>query len=210
VTRRAGPQALLFVVAAALFAWLAFAVAHRVGPLGPDERLLHDVLDWRSGGLNGFGKALTKLGTEEVVYPLVLVGALVCAWRTRRIAPGLLAIAVLLTGQLVRTAINRTIARPRPPAGLHLVDASGYAFPSGHTATATMAYAVLALLLSLSFPRLRWVFFAVAVVIAIGVGFSRVYLAVHWATDVVGGWLLATAWLALASLMVTGWQARRQ
>jgi undecaprenyl-diphosphatase len=109
----------------------------------------------------------------------------------------------LLSGQLVRTAINRTIARPRPPDALHLVNASGYAFPSGHTATATMAYGLLAVLLAMSFPRGRWIFAAIALVLAVGVGLSRVYLAVHWATDVAGGWLFAVAWLTLAGLIAS-------
>ncbi len=192
----------VFLVAAIAFTVLAVAVAHRDGPLGPDARLLHDVVDWRSGALTTLGKALTAFGTDYVVYPLVLLGALVCALRANRSLAGLLAIVILISGQLVRLAINRTIARPRPPSALHLVGAGGYAFPSGHTTNATLGYGLLALLLSLSFPRGRGVFLAGAGILAIGVGLSRVYLAVHWSTDVAGGWLLGICWLALAGLMV--------
>lgn len=191
----------VLAVAAVSFALLAFAVAHRGGPLGPDARALRDVVAWRSGGLTWLAKALTRLGTDIVVYPLVVLGALVCWRRTGHQSPGVLALVVLIAGQLVRVGINRGIGRPRPPAALHLVGASGFAFPSGHTTLATLAYALLAVLLSLSFWRFRWAFVAVAVVLAVGVGLSRIYLAVHWATDVAGGWLLAMAWLALAALL---------
>ncbi len=195
---------MVLVPAAIAFALLAFAVADRSGPVGPDARLLHDVVKWRSGALTVLGKAVTAFGTDYVVYPLLILGALVHARRAERSLAGLLAIAILISGQLVRVGINRTIARPRPPAALHLVGAGGYAFPSGHTTNATLAYGLLAFLLALSFPGRRWIFFAGAGILAIGVGLSRVYLAVHWSTDVAGGWLLAISWLALASLVLHG------
>jgi undecaprenyl-diphosphatase len=198
----------VFVVAAAAFALLAVAVARRAGPLGPDGSLLHDVVEWRSGALTTLSRALTKLGTDLVVYPLLVVGALVCWRRTGRPLPGVLAIAVFVTGQLIRFGINRTIARPRPPAGLHLVNASGYAFPSGHTTNATMVYGLLAVLLTMSFSRARWVFITGAAILAIGVGLSRVYLSVHWATDVAGGWLFGICWLAFAVLLTSAWGPR--
>jgi undecaprenyl-diphosphatase len=193
----------VFVVAAVAFAVLAVAVAHRSGPLGPDGHVLHDVVDWRSGGLTFLAKGLTALGTDVAVYSALILGALVCAWRRERPLAGVLAVIILLSGQLVRLGINHAIARPRPPAALRLVHAGGFSFPSGHTTLATLAYALLAVLLSMSFPRCRWVFVAAAVALAVGVGLSRVYLAVHWTTDVAGGWLLGISWLALAALLVS-------
>jgi undecaprenyl-diphosphatase len=200
--RLAACAGIVFVVAAIAFASLAVAVAARVGPLGPDAHLLHDVVSWRSGGLNLLARVLTKLGTDVVIYPLLIVAALLCAWRRERPMAGLLTFLILIAGQLVRVAINRTIGRPRPPSMLHLVGASGYAFPSGHTTNATIAYALAAVLLAATFPRWRWVFAAGAAILAVGVGLSRVYLAVHWATDVAGGWLFGIAWLALSAVVV--------
>jgi membrane-associated phospholipid phosphatase len=193
----------VFALAAVAFALLAVAVARRSGPLGPDERVLQDVVHWRSGALTALGKTLTTFGTDVVVYPLLVLGALVCWRRTGRPLAGVPAIAVLVTGQLIRIVINRTIARPRPPAGLHLVNASGYAFPSGHTTNATLAYALLAIVLTMNFPRGRWAFITGAAILAIGVGLSRVYLSVHWATDVAGGWLLGISWLTFAALVTS-------
>lgn len=193
----------VFVVAAVAFAVLAVAVAHRSGPLGPDASVLRDVVDRRSGGLTFLAKALTALGTDVAVYSALIAGALVCAWRKERPYAGVLAVAILITGQLVRLGINHEIARPRPPAALRLVHAGGFAFPSGHTTLATLAYGLLAILLSVSFPRYRWLFAAAAVVLAFGVGLSRVYLAVHWTTDVAGGWLLGICWLALAAAFIS-------
>jgi undecaprenyl-diphosphatase len=192
----------VFVVAAAAFAALAVAVAQRSGPLGPDASALHDVVNWRSGALTFFAKALTTLGTDVAVYSALILGSLVCAWRKERPLAGVVAVAILISGQLVRIWINHAIARQRPPAALRLAHAGGFAFPSGHTTLATLAYGLLAVLLSMSFPRWRWVFVAAAVVLAFGVGLSRVYLAVHWTTDVAGGWLFGISWLALAAVLL--------
>ncbi len=159
-SRRILAVAGVFVVAAVAFAVLAVAVAHRSGPLGPDASVLRDVVDWRSGGLTFLAKALTALGTDVAVYSALIAGALVCAWRKERPYAGVLAVAILITGQLVRLGINHEIARPRPPAALRLVHAGGFAFPSGHTTLATLAYGLLAILLSVSFPRYRWLFAA--------------------------------------------------
>lgn len=201
--RRTLAAAAVFVVAAVVFAVLAVAVAQRAGPLGPDTSALRDVVDWRSGGLTFLAKGLTALGTDVAAYSALIVGAMLCAWRKERPLTGVLAIAILLTGQLVRLGINHEIARPRPPAALRLVHAGGFSFPSGHTTLATLAYGLLAFLLSMSFPRYRWIFAAAAAVLAFGVGLSRVYLAVHWTTDVAGGWLLGISWLALAAVLVS-------
>lgn len=75
-------------------------------------------------------------------------------------------------------------------------------FLPGHATLATLAYGLLATLLSMSFPRYRWVFASAAVLLAFCVGLSRVYLAVHWSTDVVGGWLFGISWLGLAAVLV--------
>ena len=117
-----------FVVAAVSFAVLAVAVAQRSGPLGPDVTALHDVVDWRSGWLTFLAKGLTALGTDVAVYSTLVVGGLLCAWRKERPLAGVLAVAILITGQLVRLGINHAIARPRPPAALRLVHAGGFAF----------------------------------------------------------------------------------
>ncbi len=186
---------------AGLFSALTVTVSAHPERGAVDSRLLSTVANHRSGALTALAKVTTTLGTGYVVYPVLAAAGVILWWRRGRWLPGAAALAFLLAGQGVRLAVNRGVARPRPPQSLHLVNAWGDAFPSGHTTTATIGYGLTALLLLklASSGRRRYLMWAPAVVIAACVGGSRVYLGVHWPSDVLGGWLLGAAWVALAA-----------
>jgi undecaprenyl-diphosphatase len=147
-------------------------------------------------------KVVTSLGAFPTVATLVVATAVLLVVR-RRYAEAL----VLVLGlALIFVAVNVTKdALPRPRPGGALVDSSGNAYPSGHAAYAT-AWVAVAVALT---RRLRLVtsgvLVMIALVIAASVGASRVYLRVHWASDVVGGWALGAgifATLAAIALVV--------
>jgi undecaprenyl-diphosphatase len=139
-----------------------------------------------------------------VLYPLLAAAAGLHWWRRGRAWPGIAALCWLWLGQAARLPINQQIARPRPPQALRLVAAGGYSFPSGHTTSATIGYGLLAVLVIRMLPVgrrwLRALPTVIAVCAAVAVGFSRLYLGVHWPSDVAAGWALGVAWLALGGL----------
>jgi undecaprenyl-diphosphatase len=96
-------------------------------------------------------------------------------------------------------AIKFAVARSRPDSILHLVQANGQSFPSGHSTDSAATYLALAILFSAtqSSSRLRRYGFLVAAVVIALVGASRVYLGVHYPSDVLGGWCLGTAWVLI-------------
>jgi len=100
-------------------------------------------------------------------------------------------------------------ARARPPVSGHLVAVTDSSLPSGHTLDATIVLGVLAVV-AVSLLRHAGVRTAVVVAACVGIavaGAARVYLGVHWATDVLAGWLLGGAWVAFSTavlLMLTG------
>jgi undecaprenyl-diphosphatase len=96
------------------------------------------------------------------------------------------------------------IERPRPTAVPVLVEAVGSSYPSGHSLAAAAMYVTIAILACRHLPqfRQRAIVCALAVIVIAGVGVSRVYLGVHYATDALSGIALGTAWaLALAGLV---------
>jgi undecaprenyl-diphosphatase len=135
----------------------------------------------------------------------VLAGGvgLLLALRGRRLdAP--LVVSTPLVSTLLGDTLKLGYGRPRPPAAEQLIPEAGFSLPSGHTVDATVVFGVLALVL-VARTASRWgraAIVAVAVVTITAAGAGRVYLGVHWATDVVTGWLLGAAWVALCAVVL--------
>ncbi|KOT86623.1 membrane protein, partial [Streptomyces sp. NRRL F-5755] len=130
----------------------------------------------------------------------VAVIALLCR---RQWVPGCWVAVTAALGTALQQTLKALVDRPRP-VWPDPVDSAGYAaFPSGHAMTAAVAGGLALWLLRLYGARRAWRRTAAALVAVsvAGVGLTRVYLGVHWATDVLGGWLLGGAWVAVAALV---------
>jgi membrane-associated phospholipid phosphatase len=161
----------------------------------------------RAGWLTPIMRTITTLGspTGVAITATVVVGAL--CWRSRRVGPGLLAVVVLGGAELLQTITKVLAARPRPPMSLWVAGMSptGLSFPSGHALVAAAGYGLMAVLLTRHLRRLvtRTAVWVAAVAAATLVGVSRLYLGVHWFSDVMAGWLIGALWLSLVLAAVT-------
>jgi undecaprenyl-diphosphatase len=194
---------ILTLVCGAAFAALALATVSRGGAPYPVDDTLHRwALANRPASLEQVAGLVTSSGSGAPAYCLAaLAGALVL--RPRWGYGALLGAAVLGLGQVLRITLAHGIGRHRPPAADWAWDASGPAMPSGHTTTS----AIVAVLLSTAVwrttrGRTRSVLVVIPALWAALVGFSRVYLGVHWASDVLAGWLLAATWTGLLGSLV--------
>ncbi|MFD4947695.1 phosphatase PAP2 family protein [Streptomyces sp. NPDC058239] len=174
------------------------------------DRAGHDwSLRHRPSGLVATARAVTATGTGVFPYGTAVIAGLVAGRDTRRrlgYAAG--ALTFLLLAQGVRYGLMELIARPRPPLGDWATHASGFAFPSGHATTSALMAGLLLTALGLrtrggTGPRpLRTAVAVLVVCWAAAVGVSRVLLGVHWATDVLAGWLFATVWIGLGTALI--------
>jgi membrane-associated phospholipid phosphatase len=170
----------------------------------PDGSTVFDrsITSWlvhhRASWLTTVARALSTVGSQKVLLPLVAIVAIVLIARGARRQAGLL--IVLWAGAIeLYSLAKHFVGRPRPPMHLWLTSASSTAFPSGHATQSLSTFAALALVAAAFLPSARRPALALAAVVAAGVGWSRAYLGVHWATDVLAGWLAAACWVALVA-----------
>ncbi|MFC8519185.1 phosphatase PAP2 family protein [Streptomyces sp. NPDC057257] len=204
---RRGPL-LPALVCALLFAALATAVGVRHGTPLPGDGAAHVwALRHRPPVAEALARGITATGTGPWPYLIVAVAGLFAGrGADGRLRAAVGALAVLFTGQLVRTGFMELFARARPTRTDWATHASGFAFPSGHATTSALAAGLVCWAVTRhTRPDLARTICALAVCWAVAVGATRVYLGVHWASDVLAGWLLAATWLGLCWWGLTRW-----
>ena len=104
-----------------------------------------------------------------------------------------------LSTVLLQEGIKLAVGRPRPQLWPHLVSVTAYAFPSGHALASATLYPLLAWIVSRrSSAAGRWAAMAASILVAVFVGFGRLYLGVHWPSDVLAGWGLGAVQVVAA------------
>jgi len=147
----------------------------------------------------------TSLGSHAV---LGLIGAVAFAYLLmmgKRLSAAMLVVS-FAGGMVLNGLLKLGFARPRPDLVAHLVEVHTASFPSGHAMLSAVCYLTLGALLAgvAQQRRFKAYILGVAVGLTVLVGFSRVYLGVHWPTDVLGGWCLGAAWAMACWLGVRG------
>ena len=161
-----------------------------------DARITTWLVAARSDVLTSVANAFSRVGSTSVLLPLVLVIAAVLVWRRRFVLAGLLVVS--WGGAIGLYDLTKPVVdRPRPPLGVRLASAAGSSFPSGHSAQSLATFAALTVVVTAGWRPARAAGWVVTALVAGGVGWSRVYLGMHWATDVAAGWLIGAAWVTL-------------
>ena len=152
---------------------------------------------------------ITSLGGYAVLTLLVVGVAAYLLAVGKRGAAGLVVVSVN-SGAVLSEALKLGFARPRPDLVAQLAHATSSSFPSGHAMLSAIAYLTLGALLARAHARRRvklLVLFA-AMTLTVLIGLSRIYLGVHWPTDVLAGWCVGAAWAAACWLVVWFLQRR--
>ena len=169
---------------------------------GPVERFF---VEHRDPALTTVMRIITQFGGGIVVASVLGAAAVVAYMRTRSPRWAAFFSATLVGALALDDVVKFLVGRPRPTTS-QLVEVSGSAFPSGHASAAAAMCAALAYALTRrsGWRRAVWIW-AAALAVASLVAVSRVYLGVHWLTDVGGGMVLGVFWVAFTSSGLTLW-----
>lgn len=152
---------------------------------------------------------ITSLGGIVITsfFTLLAVGYYIVDRRPRA---GAFLFFMVFAGIAILFALKFGYARPRPDLVPHAMESLSPSFPSGHSATAAVVYLTIAGLIADAMPSLRLRIFiaGMATIIVIAVGVSRVYLGVHWPTDVLAGWGFGATWAAASWLIERDFKRR--
>jgi membrane-associated phospholipid phosphatase len=197
VTRVSSParhHAALSVLAFSVLALIAARAG--VGRLGrADRAVIGKLHDGRRLPAVRAARAVSTLAEPRFVA-LPLAAATATALRRAGWRRAWVPCLTVAGGSAVRRLLSRAIARPRPPAAMWLTEPEGFSLPSKHTSLATLTAG--ACIGAVGGPGRH----GAPLLAAAAVGASRVYLGVHWPTDVLAGWIFAEAWLQLAEAVI--------
>jgi len=141
---------------------------------------------------------LTALGGVSVLSLVTLVAFGVAVF-SGRAKLGWLGVSAVLAGSVATSLLKHNYNRPRPSMFEHGSWVYNASFPSGHSMMSAVVYLTLGILVARIQPRrrVRWFIISISVMLTLLVGLSRIYLGVHWPTDVAGGWMLGGAWAVM-------------
>lgn len=189
---------LAFVIPLLLFVQLADEVGEQE-TLRYDEQVLLAIYSLSSDTLDRIIGATTDLGYTWWVGLVTIVAVSLCVKR-RNYKNALVVVVGVVGSAIINLLLKLFFQRDRPELWERLITENSYSFPSGHAmASASLAAVIIVIL----WPT-KWRYFALAIgsVYVMYIGFTRMYLGVHYPTDIIAGWLVATSWVAITTIIV--------
>ena len=192
--------AAIILLAAAGFITYEVAAVYDTQPLPLDKAVQDFFFSLRGPLQDAVISTITHLSDTVTIIAFCIVLLLLPNRKTY----GLPVSLACLGGVAVYKPLKHFVLRQRPDASLHLVTQGGYSFPSGHSVTSVIFYGLLLYLIQKNCKneRLRDILSVICGFLALIIGPSRIYVGVHWPTDVLAGWCIGGAILILAITLV--------
>lgn len=201
------PFALFAFASAAVFAKIAEDVVENESP-----RLDRNVSLFVHGLANPLLDLMMKIFSFVGSFPTqacVAVGVLTWCWVRKDRAAFVALLAVVAVDESLNRILKNIFDRPRPTMFEEIATLHSYSFPSGHAMAAVANYGMMAIVVGRLVPAIKdWVYGG-AVILALLIGFSRIYLGVHWVTDVLAGYAAGAAILFAGILWLEAYSVDR-
>lgn len=163
--------------------------------VGFDNGIYSAISSLKSNFATAFFKGVTKFGNAETLILIAIISLIII--KNRKIGAS---IAVnLVTSSFINHLIKEIVQRPRPPIELRMVEESSFSFPSGHAMTSATFYGLIIyfVLKNVKNKKLRNTICITLSILVFLIGMSRIYLGVHYASDVLAGFTFAIVYLVL-------------
>lgn len=195
---------------AAIALWLFTYIAEEVfehETQAFDANVLLSIRSLQRSWLDPIMVFVTNIGDPRVLLVVCVVLSVILVLRHYKAEAMTIAIAGF--GALgLNFVLKNLFARARPELWSRIVDVTNYSFPSGHAMLSMVIYGLLGYLLATQFYRWRVVIATISTLLILLIGFSRLYLGVHWLTDVMAGYAAGLVWLVTCILSLEIWRQR--
>jgi membrane-associated phospholipid phosphatase len=152
---------------------------------------------------------ITNLGNPSTVIVVAGITVLLLWWRHYREEAKIFVITCL-GGLILNTGLKLFFSKPRPELWNRLISEKSYSFPSGHALGSIVLYGFIAYELATHYPHFAKVIYSLAVILIAAIGISRLYLGVHWPTDIIAGYGVGFLWLMTCITMLKLQRLRQQ
>ena len=184
-----------------LIAWNVVNVMEISGTIAFDEGIRNWVYDHRSPLLSCIFIPVTYMGNWQTI---TILAAVLLAVPTTRKKIGLPFSIISLSSTVVYKLVKGLFQRPRPELAVRLIPQGGFSFPSGHSMNCIVCFGILIYLIRRYCPnqKIANILSVLLGILIAGIGSSRVYVGVHFPTDVLAGWSLGLAFLLLSIIIL--------
>jgi membrane-associated phospholipid phosphatase len=191
--RQQGIWLIVYLVILGIVAWLCTEVWEKEA-FGFDRSLLIWIHQFANPQIDRIMLFITSLGDPPTVITIFLM---TIAWlgMKRRFADGMRFAIACIGGILINQVMKLFFAKPRPELWTRLISEHSFSFPSGHAVGAVVVYGFIAYLFTSEFPQYRRSIYTVATILIAAIGISRLYLGVHYPTDIIAGYGIGLLWV---------------
>lgn len=174
---------------------------------GFDKTILLGIHQFANPAMDSMMLKITKLGNPSTVVFIAFVSLIILLWR-RYYQEAKIFLLNCLGGAILNYLLKLAFSKSRPQLWQSPITETTYSYPSGHAMGSMVLYGFLAYLLAIHYPKYAPVFYCLAAILIAAIGFSRLYLGVHWPTDIIAGYGVGFLWITFCITMLKLQQAK--